>query len=97
MWAEYVNAVEVEEGQRILSERGDNARIIAGGTDLILEIERGVRTGINTLVDITRISGLENGRAKLPAREKPGSPAKRTKQQVCSLFASSGSTGIHHT
>jgi carbon-monoxide dehydrogenase medium subunit len=42
-----------------LTREGESARIIAGGTDLILEIERGVRQGIDTIVDITRIPGLD--------------------------------------
>ena len=37
----------------------DAARIVAGATDLILEIERGVRKGIDTLIDISRVQGLD--------------------------------------
>jgi xanthine dehydrogenase iron-sulfur cluster and FAD-binding subunit A len=59
MWRDYFNAKSVEEVVEILAERGDEARIIAGGTDLILEIERQVRKGIQTLVDITRIPNLD--------------------------------------
>lgn len=36
----------------------DGARVVAGGTDLLLELSRGARTGVGTLVDITRIPGL---------------------------------------
>ncbi len=59
MWQEYIQASSVEEAIRILAEKGERARIVAGATDLILEIERGVRKGIQTLVDVTRIPGLE--------------------------------------
>ena len=59
MWHEYINATTVEQVISILAEKGKRARIVAGATDLILEIEREVRTGIDTLVDITRIPGLD--------------------------------------
>ncbi len=59
MWHNYYNAINIEEVLQILSERGERARIIAGGTDLIIEIERGVRTGINTLIDVSRIPNLD--------------------------------------
>jgi carbon-monoxide dehydrogenase medium subunit len=59
MWQEYINATSIEEVLQILAEKGEKARIIAGATDLILELERGVRKGIDTLIDITRIAGLD--------------------------------------
>jgi xanthine dehydrogenase iron-sulfur cluster and FAD-binding subunit A len=59
MWKQYINAADITEVLQILAEQGDQARLIAGGTDLILELERGVRQGIDVLVDITRISGLD--------------------------------------
>jgi carbon-monoxide dehydrogenase medium subunit len=59
MWKEYINAITVDEVLQALSERGERARIVAGATDLILELERGVRKGIETLVDVTRIPGLD--------------------------------------
>ncbi len=59
MWKDYYNVVSVDETLRILAEQGDRARIIAGATDLILEIERGVRKGIDTLIDVTRIKDLD--------------------------------------
>ncbi len=58
MWHEYLQPTSVEEAIQILDEKGSEARIVAGATDLILELECGVRKGITTLVDITRIPGL---------------------------------------
>jgi carbon-monoxide dehydrogenase medium subunit len=59
MWHDYYSVTTLDEALEILAEHGERARIVAGATDLILEIERGVRTGIDTLVDITRIPGQD--------------------------------------
>ena len=60
MWHEYINATTIDEVLQALSERGESARIVAGATDLILELERGIRTGIHTLIDVTRIPNLDH-------------------------------------
>lgn len=59
MWREYINAAKIEDVLRVLADHGERARIVAGATDLILEIERGVRKGIDILIDVTRIPGLD--------------------------------------
>ena len=59
MWQEYIQPTSIEQVLTTLSQVGGRARIVAGATDLILELERGVRQGIDILVDITRIPGLD--------------------------------------
>ena len=59
MWRTYINATTIEDVLKILSGQGMHARIVAGGTDLILELERGVRKDIHTLIDVTRIAQLD--------------------------------------
>ena len=59
MWKNYYSVTSIAEALKILSENGAGARIVAGGTDLLLELERGVRKGIDTLIDITRVPCLD--------------------------------------
>jgi carbon-monoxide dehydrogenase medium subunit len=59
MWNNYINATSIDEVVKVLGVKKENARVIAGGTDLILELERGVRKGLDTLIDITRIPNLD--------------------------------------
>lgn len=58
MWQEYHSVLSIDEALRALSGRGAHARIVAGATDLILELERGARPDVDTLIDITRIPSL---------------------------------------
>lgn len=59
MWKDYFCLTELDEAVQILAERGERARIVAGATDIIIELERGVRKGIDTLLDLTRVPGLD--------------------------------------
>ncbi len=59
MWEQYFNATSVSEVLDLLARKQEKARIVAGATDLILEIERGVRKGIETLIDTSRIPDLD--------------------------------------
>ena len=59
MWSSYITATSIEEVTQALATHGARARIVAGATDLILEMELGVRKGIDTLIDVTRIPGLD--------------------------------------
>lgn len=59
MWHEYISAQTTDEVVQILASKGAEARIIAGGTDLILELERKVRPNVKTLIDVSRTAGLD--------------------------------------
>ncbi len=59
MWHEYHTAASTSEVIHLLAEKVGRARIVAGATDLILELERGVHTGIDTLIDVSRILDLD--------------------------------------
>ncbi|MCW5873339.1 MAG: FAD binding domain-containing protein [Anaerolineales bacterium] len=59
MWSTYLTAHTIDEALSALSQHGAAARIVAGATDLIVEFERGARKGVHTLIDVTRILGLD--------------------------------------
>ena len=58
MWHTYHVPSTLAEALALRSQYRGAGRIIAGGTDLILEMERGVRQP-EALIDISRISGLD--------------------------------------
>ena len=59
MWDEYLFPASVEEVLEMLEAHGGEARIIAGGTDLVLQSQRG-QCLAKVMVDITRIPGLDH-------------------------------------
>jgi len=66
MWQTYYTPTSVDEALRLLAEHGAGkdgagARIIAGGTDLLVELRRGDRQA-RVLVDVTRIGNLDQVR-----------------------------------
>ncbi|MBI3960992.1 MAG: FAD binding domain-containing protein [Chloroflexi bacterium] len=57
-WNEYHTPTAVEEALALLTLHAERARIIAGGTDLILDMEAGHAPPVDALVDVTRIAGM---------------------------------------
>ena len=58
MWQSYEMPTSVETALETLARFDGRAQIIAGGTDLIIELQEGKHT-VECLVDITRIPGLD--------------------------------------
>ncbi len=57
--ARYVAPTSIEEVLDLLEEHGERARIVAGGTDLMIELDRRVGGDVDVLIDLTRIDGLD--------------------------------------
>ncbi|MEW5960254.1 MAG: FAD binding domain-containing protein [Chloroflexota bacterium] len=58
MWQTYYTAFNFEEALRLLAEHREQSRLLAGGTDLMIELERGVRSP-KVIIDISRLSDLD--------------------------------------
>lgn len=58
MWEIYHTVSSLDDAVALLAQHKEKARIIAGGTDLLIELERGQRAGVSALIDITRVPGL---------------------------------------
>lgn len=59
MWKSYLLPANFHDALDMLDSAPESSRIVAGSTDLILEIKRGIRPGITTLIDISRVPGLD--------------------------------------
>ncbi len=59
MWETYYTPATLNEALSLLAEHRETARVIAGGTDIIIELERGLRHDVRVLIDITRIPELD--------------------------------------
>ena len=58
-WRAYHTPTTVAEALSLLNQHKDKARIIAGGTDLILDVEAEHTATPEVLVDVTKITGID--------------------------------------
>lgn len=59
LWKNYLVPTTTREAIQALNQANGPAAIIAGGTDLLLDLEQGRHPAVDTLVDITRIEDLK--------------------------------------
>lgn len=58
MWSHYFSVSHLSEALDLLAQYRERARVIAGGTDILIELERNQRPGVDVLIDISRLPGL---------------------------------------
>jgi carbon-monoxide dehydrogenase medium subunit len=59
-WNNYHTPASLEEALRLLADYDGQARVVGGGTDLLLEIQQGHSPVEEALIDTSRIAGLDN-------------------------------------
>lgn len=58
MWKTYIQPRTLDETVQLLAQYGADARIVNGGTDLLIEIERKLRSPL-VVIDISRVPGQD--------------------------------------
>lgn len=58
MWQTYLQPTTLEEALALLHQHAGQARLVAGGTDVLVELQRGVQP-TSTLIDITALPNLK--------------------------------------
>lgn len=59
LWSNYVLAATIDEAVQALASAGGTAQPVAGGTDLLLELQQGRHDPVHTLVDVSAIPDLQ--------------------------------------
>src|SRR5262249_42272661 len=57
MWQTYLRPTNLDEALALLERHMGSARLIAGGTDVLVELPRGIKP-TETLIDLTAVPGL---------------------------------------
>ena len=58
-WQHYYTPATVAEALEILRRHDGRARVVGGGTDLLVETRRGLHRPVEAMVDVTHIDGLD--------------------------------------
>jgi carbon-monoxide dehydrogenase medium subunit len=58
LWNQYHLPTTVDEALSLLTRYEGRARVVAGGTDLILELQQGRRPPVDALIDVTRVDEM---------------------------------------
>jgi len=58
-WERYFTPETVAEAVELLQRYDGRARVVGGGTDLLVEIRRGLHRPVEAMIDATRITGLD--------------------------------------
>jgi carbon-monoxide dehydrogenase medium subunit len=98
-WQEYVQPSTVDDALTALRDAGGDARLVAGGTDLLLDLQQGRHAPLQRLVDVTRIEEMTRIRldgewaeigAAVPIREIVDHPVLAARAacltQACALI-----------
>lgn len=72
-WQTYHTPTTLGDALTLMRQYGPKAQLIAGGTDLILDMQSGHHPPVEALVDVTRIAGLNE--IRLEASAEPDGPA----------------------
>ncbi|PJF45009.1 MAG: hypothetical protein CUN55_01135 [Phototrophicales bacterium] len=64
MWNQYYSVSTIDEALAVLAQNPHKARIVAGGTDILIELERHQRPDVDILIDITRVPCLNQIQAE---------------------------------
>jgi len=81
LWENYYLARDISDALQALAAAKGEARLIAGGTDLLLEMQHGRHTPVDTLVDVSSIPEMRR------LEIQPGSSnADERDQQGSSMF-----------
>jgi CO/xanthine dehydrogenase FAD-binding subunit len=58
IWKHYHIATSIQDALQSLAQADDPSRLIAGGTDLLLDLQQGRHSPVDTLVDVTQVPEL---------------------------------------